>query len=487
MRKSPLDDEANAELLRQMRERVERWGHETYVAAPVLEANDHYFPDPYSPDIRGVRTVARRLLKHVGLDDLDVDAGGVKAEDHDALAQTYVVLGELTERRFVIDVYEIGAAEEVPLVLAHEVARAYGRLRSGPMRSTHPYRAPAFQEDEEPEADRAEEANASLTGMYLGLGLLVALGAHRYRATGEMAGTMAITRWVHECLGGLSPNEACFLLAAQAVARNEPDEVTERWRKALSPNERKSFSRFLRELRPEREALLARLGLPDEATWPAHDDTSFEPLDDDGWQPKDDEVEEEDEEVARRPIFRVSRHQGFNGLMGGTAISTLVFTAIAANAPEFIMAAALAVPVSALAAFLGGSRISRTDMCSACEGLVPDGQDLCPGCDGLVRGRLKKGQSHALAVEALPDITTFGLIAAPQDGAAKRYVDLGVKCPNCGWIPDGEAHWKCDACDGADFNTFAHGGECPHCSEVFEDTLCPRCDHMTTYEWWWPE
>ena len=56
----------------------------------------------------------------------------------------------------------------------------------------------------------------------------------------------------------------------------------------------------------------------------------------------------------------------------------------------------------------------------------------------------------------------------------------------CGWIPDGGAHWGCDECDADDFNTLEHGGRCPGCKKEFDDTLCPKCENLAPYEWWWP-
>jgi len=106
----------------------------------------------------------------------------------------------------------------------------------------------------------------------------------------------------------------------------------------------------------------------------------------------------------------------------------------------------------------------------------------------VIRGELAAHESHLDGLERLTDVTTFGgtIASADQEDAAARYVEAGVKCPSCGWIPDGEAHWGCDACEGDDFNTFAHGGECPHCAQVFDETLCPSCETLSAYDWWWP-
>jgi hypothetical protein len=46
-----------------------------------------------------------------------------------------------------------------------------------------------------------------------------------------------------------------------------------------------------------------------------------------------------------------------------------------------------------------------------------------------------------------------------------------VSCPQCGWHPDGEAHWTCKC--GHTWDVFSTGGRCPVCVRQWERTQCP--------------
>jgi predicted amidophosphoribosyltransferase len=148
-----------------------------------------------------------------------------------------------------------------------------------------------------------------------------------------------------------------------------------------------------------------------------------------------------------------------------------------------------ATPIIVVGAWLAGKRVRRKDECSYCEHVLSDEpSEHCPKCGGDVRGVIEPHEHHVDAAEKRGAVTAFGL-AAPkdQDDADPRYVARGVKCPHCGWIPNGGLHWSCDECEGGLFDTFKHGGECPECKKVFEDTFCPQCQTSSPYDFWWPE
>src|SRR5262245_11513503 len=60
-------------LLTELAGLIARRGFATFVSSPIVTPIPRCFPDPYRPDARGVRTVARRLLGYAGLGALDVD------------------------------------------------------------------------------------------------------------------------------------------------------------------------------------------------------------------------------------------------------------------------------------------------------------------------------------------------------------------------------------------------------------------------------
>ncbi len=45
-----------------------------------------------------------------------------------------------------------------------------------------------------------------------------------------------------------------------------------------------------------------------------------------------------------------------------------------------------------------------------------------------------------------------------------------IKCPECGWKPDGQPHWQCSC--GYIWDTFQTAGRCPACSKQWERTAC---------------
>src|SRR5438094_925441 len=64
-------EEERGWLLDALAELCARRGAQTFLEAPLLEPNDRFFPDAWTPGARGVRTVARRLLTYAGLAELD--------------------------------------------------------------------------------------------------------------------------------------------------------------------------------------------------------------------------------------------------------------------------------------------------------------------------------------------------------------------------------------------------------------------------------
>ena len=473
-----LEPDEETALISALRDLVERWGYETYVAAPLLEPSDSFFPDRYTPDPRGVRTVARRLARYAGLEDVAIELE--VAEGASAMEETLLSLTDVSERRLHLTMWAQGPPDDVPLKLAHEVARAYEWLRAQYGRGEG-YRAPALEGDELPEDD---ELRVSYAAHYLGFGLLAAMGAHQYRASGGLQGTQAITRWVHRTTGALPPRESCFLLAVQAVVRGVDEPTLRTWKRHLGANQTKHFTRFVAALRPRAESLRGQIGLPSVESWPEARAVDPAPLEDDGWRPA-----ERQEVFDELPVFRRRQHNGWRAVAvaacGGVAA---FFAALVGEMPTAVLGALVGGPLAAAAGYFVGKRIAKPDICSFCEAPASKGLERCAGCGNRFRGTIGESE-HALdAIEKLDEFTAFGAQALEeQEDADPRYVERGCKCPHCGWIPDGEAHWECSECDAEMFNTFEHGGQCPACEHLFAETFCPHCDHVTPYEWWWPE
>ncbi len=490
---STLSPEDRERWLERMREHVERFGPTTYLAAPIVEPNDRFFPDRYTPDLRGVRTVARRLLGYAGLGDLAVDVFGRSSAEVDPLAETLIVLSAADANAVDFGVWALGRPEDVPLVLAHEVARAYRLLRGRSRRAAeHPYRVALREDDDEPaEPDAEEEEDVSLAAFYLGFGLISTLGAHQYRATGELRGMYTVTRWVHRSVGALHPEVACFLLAAQCAVRDPSDDAIEALASSLGANERARFTRYLRELRVDRDALCETLGLPPRSEWPAPPAHTAEPLEDDGWEPREEDVATDPLPNEGRPVFRRRQDRAvLFGVLGGSlgALLSLGAVLVDRSLGGWVLAGAAA---SAVGGWLLGRSRRAPDLCSdpSCEARLPEDAATCPRCGGTIRGEIGPSEAHLRAVEGLGGVSAFGADVDPRlnESADPRYVELGVACPHCAWIPDGDAHWSCDSCAGEPFDTFATRARCPSCDRAFDETFCPTCGTASPHEFWWPE
>jgi hypothetical protein len=59
-----------------------------------------------------------------------------------------------------------------------------------------------------------------------------------------------------------------------------------------------------------------------------------------------------------------------------------------------------------------------------------------------------------------------------------------VRCPRCGWQPDGRPHWQCEVCD-ARFDTFATRARCPRCPNRWRETQCIACGEMSPHDDWY--
>ena len=79
------------------------------------------------------------------------------------------------------------------------------------------------------------------------------------------------------------------------------------------------------------------------------------------------------------------------------------------------------------------------------------------------------------------------LLQRPDRDLALDTSRARVRCPRCGWQPDGGAHWGCDACFTL-FDTFRTRATCPACGKRWAETQCPSCHALSPHEdWYAPE
>jgi predicted RNA-binding Zn-ribbon protein involved in translation (DUF1610 family) len=59
-----------------------------------------------------------------------------------------------------------------------------------------------------------------------------------------------------------------------------------------------------------------------------------------------------------------------------------------------------------------------------------------------------------------------------------------IRCPLCGWQPDGKPYWGCEKCLTA-FDTFKTHAHCPKCGNSWIYTQCIACHKLSLHEAWY--
>ena len=61
-----------------------------------------------------------------------------------------------------------------------------------------------------------------------------------------------------------------------------------------------------------------------------------------------------------------------------------------------------------------------------------------------------------------------------------------IRCPLCGWQPDGQPHWQCERCF-VQFDTFKTHAHCPtpNCGNAWIYTQCIACHKLSLHEQWY--
>ena len=69
-----------------------------------------------------------------------------------------------------------------------------------------------------------------------------------------------------------------------------------------------------------------------------------------------------------------------------------------------------------------------------------------------------------------------------------RHRKRRIRCPHCGWQPDGKPYWQCELCYTV-FDTFATRAHCPNraCGNSWPQTQCIRCNILSPHEQWYTD
>lgn len=400
-------------LTTQLAEFIARAGWERFALAPLIRASASYFPDRYVHGPAGVRTVARRLLRHAGVSDVGVHVVDVREAESERperlIPRTDIQFVALADNVLELDLVELGAAEDVVPILAHCVARAYRVHRDLDVApSAGPYRR--AEQRTPPEDEGLETQLGTVAAVYLGFGILAANGAERYRAAGKQTGYWATTEWVHDSVGGLDASAVSYLLALQLVVRDVDDASAASVVSELAPNQASDVREWMAVLRPDAAALRSTLGMATPPRdWPAEWKPVLEPLGDDA----DDDAGIERPETLRardtakrnagRPVFRVRRDRSpLAGTIGALVAIPLAVGLASIDVPDFVLAVPFLVCI-AVGVRLG--RAMRNDFCSdpRCEGALKVGDAECPRCGGRVAGEIGSQSERLAAEEALEE------------------------------------------------------------------------------------
>lgn len=363
-------------------------GSQCLLESPILEPNNRWFPDPFTPDIRGVHKLALRLLLYAGLSsfrprvvtyinpevELSSPArpGFPPGWRHDGAAAFFAGF-DAEECLFGVNERYLEDPDQLVGMMCHEVSHAW--------RCHHGLRV----EDRD-----TEELLTDVSTVYLGFGILTVNSAYQYRS-GRLAGTLSIMTWSHARGGYLTPEAMSFLLAVQAVVRRLRRRQMARIRNQLEPNQAASFKVATEHL-AKHENLGGRLGVqylgqnPPVTSWvPA-------PLPERLSEPRLDPTKPREEPGvvrfnAGRATFRVHKDQattlGLAGLLVGCFSALAVFVSDS-RASDWDL---IPIPIGGLVGLII-ARWTPSDRCSdgACRARLSPNQRECPGCGGTIQG-----------------------------------------------------------------------------------------------------
>jgi len=347
---------------------VETVGPAALVSGSLLEPEEGWFPDAWSPDEAGVHRLLRRLMYYAGLGDapLSVDGYVLPEEGDDEFLPAHAVAYfqgiEDGRYRFGVKCTAIDDPEYLVGVLGHEVAHAYRAFHG------------LVVEDRD-----EEEQLTDLTTIALGFGIFCTNNAYRRWTYGYVTSLRRA--------GYLSPEEMAFALAVWVYVRSQPEErkTALRW---LEPLQRSMFVKVTQTL-PSldvhgnlalgREAL-ARPSLP-----PMLGDA---PAAERGAEPIDFAEKRSNTFRVRVPRkLHMAIVLGLGSALGSFSLLPLHFT--------------VAVTCGGIAAgWLLGAWLQRDD-CARCEFRIPPLLERCPRCGAHVQGVIESAEDRVAALETL--------------------------------------------------------------------------------------
>lgn len=377
---------------------VETLGVGRYLEAPQVSFDERCFPDPWEPSLRGVRTVLRRLMRHVRLPDVPVVVEDLRmGAEPEGLLHNPVLFDGIEEGAAYFTVAAIGAPRLMVTWLALEVVRAWAEYHGVTGGRAGGYREPASDEAEpSPQPDSLGDGLTTVFGVALGLGPLFACGTVQTHKSERLVGSFVEARWATQTVG-VPPPALTRLLAVHALSRGVgPEEIAE-LREALDEDFHRVLDATLAELADDVSTLREALGLPatptleraalDLSPLPAEDDVALVG------------AEREHEERTRffnrgHDVHAVIGHHAGLGVAGGMALSGLLLVlAIKGGLPPMFWV------VSTVVCIVGGGVWGHRQTflrCSdlKCWGRIGPKDATCPACGGTVVGQLRSADDR---------------------------------------------------------------------------------------------
>lgn len=378
-------------------------GPDAFLEAPLVAFDARCFPDPWEASLQGVRRALQRFMRHLLLPDVPV----VVHDGRDPLLQEAGPVGNPVTFTGIEDgcahfvVFAINAPHHLAAWLALEVVRAWaeysGLTRDEPLA----YRAAPEPSEEDllrEHSEAIDDLHASVLGVALGLGPVIAAGSIQSHKTEQINGGWVQTRWSQDVVGGMPPPVLARLLAMHAVSREATPPELDVVRSAFDADLRSEFDATWAALREEGPSVRERLGLPDEVRERRAIDDA--PL------PQGEEVDLREAEEAfaehrrqfnrGRRVYRVIHRHTWLGMTAGLALG-----GVAAG-----MTLGLGTPLMlglGLGAAVGGGlgRSQQFYRCSDpdCGGRITLDLATCPACEGTVSGTLARAADRLAAEE----------------------------------------------------------------------------------------
>lgn len=381
-----VTDEQRDWLATEMANLIASAGIEPYVAAPLVEATDQWFPDEWHPDDAGVARLAKRVFEHAQLADVEITTELTKNVGERGIIATHV---DANSVRLDVDPEYL---TDPLTIIAHLVSLAAVVFR--------------VRHELEDEDHDNERGLIDLTTIYLGFGILTTNAAYRYRASGEMQGSVAITRWSHDVQGTLSADEMAYALATQLVARGAPAAELRAVKRQLETNQAETFDAATRSLKSDYVVLA--LGLPARSKWPARREPPAAPT------TKMPRLWRKEASIPTatvkstgylghntgRAVLRLPQNRRWEAGMIGLFVAMVPTIAVAVKGYGGLATLTLA-GTWGLCVLLGNRWIRITCSDPDCGAKLKPSDEKCPRCGGHIAGSVLKGENRLEAEERL--------------------------------------------------------------------------------------